>query len=309
MTVSDAVESSRSVHKFTHRMVDRPLLRLGLLLVLALSIETYAAGQQAMMGDGRAPDFETPRPIEVRESLWIEEMTWLEARDAIAAGKDTIIVGTGGIEQNGPYTVSGKHNLIMAATGEAIARKLGNALLAPVVPFVPEGAIDPPDGYMRYPPTISVEETTYRALLRDVVRSFRAHGFRTIILMGDSGGNQQGLEAVANELDARWRDEDTRVIYVPEFYDWEGRAQWLRDRGYSEIPEGIHDELSVQAILMSVDPNTVRLSERRKAGRTSINGIDIASEAEVAALGRALIEHIADQTVAAIKARLGEETR
>src|SRR2546426_10462803 len=94
-----------------------------------------------------APDRDARRPIEALDSVWIEELTWMEVRDALKAGKTTVIIPTGGVEQNGPYLATGKHNYILRATAEAIARKLGNALAAPSVPFVPEGDIDRPTGH------------------------------------------------------------------------------------------------------------------------------------------------------------------
>src|SRR6185437_6183575 len=124
---------------------------------------------------------------------------------------------TGGVEQNGPYLVTGKHNVVLRATTEAIARKLGDALVAPVVPFVPEGDIDPPSLHMRYPGTISVTEETFERLLTDICASLRTHGFRHIVLIGDSDGNQQGMKAVAARLDAQWGRAGTRILYVPEY--------------------------------------------------------------------------------------------
>ena len=52
--------------------------------------------------------------------------------------EDTVFIATGGIEQNGPYLVTGKHNYVLRATTELIARKLGNAMIAPIIAFVPE---------------------------------------------------------------------------------------------------------------------------------------------------------------------------
>ena len=109
----------------------------GLLIVL------LAAGLLSARSDPLSPDPNTPRPIEAVETVFVEEMTWMEVRDALRAGKTTVIVPTGGVEQNGPYLATGKHNYILRATTEAIARKLGNALVAPIIAFVPEGDIDP----------------------------------------------------------------------------------------------------------------------------------------------------------------------
>jgi hypothetical protein len=90
--------------------------------------------------------------------------------------------------------------------------RIGKTLIAPIVRFVPEGDIDPkPTGHMVYPGTISVEPATFEALLTDICRSYKAHGFRDIILVGDSGGNQAGMDNVAKRLNARWAKEGVRV--------------------------------------------------------------------------------------------------
>src|SRR6185436_4615101 len=150
---------------------------------------------------------EAVRPIEAGDSLWTEELTWMEVRDAVRAGKTTVIVGTGGVEQNGPYVAGGKHNFVLQTVLPYIARAIGNTLIAPIVKFVPEGAIEPePRGHMRYPGTVSLEPATFEALLTDICRSYKARGFRDIVLVGDSGGNQSGMEKVANALNRKWAD-------------------------------------------------------------------------------------------------------
>jgi creatinine amidohydrolase len=141
---------------------------------------------------------EAVRPIEAGTSLWTEELTWMEVRDAVRAGNTTILIGTGGVEQNGPYLAGGKHNFVLATVMPEIAKAIGKTLIAPIVKFVPEGAIEPaPRGHMSYPGTISLEAATFEALLTDICRSYKAHGFKDIILIGDSGGNQTGMRNVA----------------------------------------------------------------------------------------------------------------
>ena len=67
-------------------------------------------------------------PAASADTVWIEEMTWMDVRDALKAGKTTVIIPTGGIEPNGPWLVTGKHNYVLnRANCDAIARKLGNA--------------------------------------------------------------------------------------------------------------------------------------------------------------------------------------
>jgi len=132
---------------------------------------------------------DTPNPLTPPDTVWLEEMTWMDVRDAMKAGKTTIIIATGGIEPNGPWLALGKHNYVLKANCEAIARRLENALCAPIVPFVPEGTIEPKSGHMATMGTISMREETFQAMLTDMVHSFKMHGFENIILIGDSGGN------------------------------------------------------------------------------------------------------------------------
>jgi len=96
------------------------------------------------------------------------------------AGNRTVLIPTGGVEQNGPYLVLGKHNIILRATMDAVARKLGDALVAPIVAFVPEGDHEPASGHMRYPGTVSVTQETFEAILTDVATSMKSHGIQAL---------------------------------------------------------------------------------------------------------------------------------
>ena len=111
--------------------------------------EEERARRRAEQAQQLQEELQSPSPIEALNSVWIEELTWMEVRDAIVAGKTTAIISTGGIEQNGPYVATGKHNYILQSACEWIARDLGNALCAPILKFVPEGNIEEPSGHMR----------------------------------------------------------------------------------------------------------------------------------------------------------------
>lgn len=126
------------------------------------------------------------------DSVFLEDLTWMEVRDAIAAGKTTVIIPTGGTEQNGPHMALGKHNYLVKYKAGEIARRLGNALVAPVVAYVPEGDINPPTGHMRFAGTITLPQEVFSKVLEYAARSFKQHGFLDIALVGDSGGNQAG---------------------------------------------------------------------------------------------------------------------
>ena len=249
----------------------------------------------------RLPDRSVETPIEKEETVFVEEMTWMEVRDALKEGKTTVIIPTGGVEQNGPYLITGKHNFVIRFISEAIAKKLGNALVAPVVAFVPEGNINPPSGHMKYPGTISVSEDTYQKLLSDICLSFHTHGFKDIVLIGDSGGNQDGMEAVAEQLNVEWKKQDVRAHYIEEFYSEPDLEAWLEKQGIKQVPEGIHDDFVQTATLIAIDPKLVRAKQRIKADKFRINGIELAPIEKTAELGRRIISLRADATVEAIR--------
>lgn len=270
----------------------------------ALVALALVAGLQATIPDPVNPDPKGARPIDAIDSVFIEDMTWMEVRDAMQSGKDTVIVATGGIEQNGPYLAANKHNVVLRATTNAIARKLGNALVAPIVGFVPEGDIEPPSLHMKYPSTVSLTESTYRALLRDICACYRTHGFKQIVLLGDSGGNQDGMKAIAEELNGQWSDGRCRVHFIPEYYDYTEVKKWLEEQGIVQKDEGLHDDFAITAIMTTVDPDSVRAKQRQAKGKFSINGIPLAPIEKTVAWGRKIIDYRADRTVKAIRQRL-----
>ena len=279
----------------------------------------FGAGVPLALGQNRLPP-DAPRPIEVGDSLWAEELTSMEIRDAIRAGTTTILIGTGGVEQNGPYVVGGKHNYVLQTVLPYIAGAIGKALIAPIVKFVPEGSIEPTtSGHMQYPGTISVESATFEALLTDICRSYRAHGFIDIVLIGDSGGNQSGMERVADTLNRRWSTERARVHYLREYYfEDQWSYDFLKTLGVVQIDKtpppgepqerradwrnGIHDDVYYEAQIAVQDPTLIRMDQRIKAGLFTLHGVELAPIGKTIEIGRRLAEYRAAITARAFEA-------
>ena len=254
---------------------------------------------------------DTPNPLSPPDTVWIEEMTWMDVRDAFKAGKKTVIIPTGGIEPNGPWLALGKHNFVLRTNCDAIARKLGNALCAPIVPFVPEGSLDPKSGHMTTIGTISLEEATFEALLTDIARSYKMHGFENIILIGDSGGNQDGMKAVADKLQAEWHGKPA-VAHIPEYYAYNTVARLLVDLGVTKEggkTDALHDDPGIALNMFMTDPHSIRWEQRVKAGKATIDGVSLADRQKNLELGRKIVDMRATNTVAAIKKALAERSR
>lgn len=262
-----------------------------------MSDEERAARVQRLMA--------APNPLQPSDSVWIEELTYMEVRDRIAAGSTTAIIPTGGIEENGPYLATGKHNVILRAMCPAIAAELGDALCAPIVQFVPEGNISPPSGAMHFPGSFSVRDETYHALLDDIASSLKQHGFKNIILIGDSGGNQRGMAAVAETLNARWAGSDAHAHFIIDFYTtgWEETEKYTEEvLGVKEGEnDGHHDDIWVTAIMMVTDSESVRYRQRMAADMASINSVDISSLEDTIELGQKMVAFRAAHTAEAIR--------
>jgi creatinine amidohydrolase/Fe(II)-dependent formamide hydrolase-like protein len=246
------------------------------------------------------------RVIPPRDSVWLEELSYIDARDAIKGGKTTALVLTGSTEQNGPWMDGGKHWYALKLVGEATARKLGNALIAPIIPFE---AGNPENKYQMWG-SIYLTAETFQAVVRDVANSLAGQGFKHVVLLGDSGGNTNGLKAVAAELGAKWTD--AKIHHVPEFYNWTSRGgvrEFIQAQGVPEKSanaDGIHDEYSLSAVLMAYDPKTIRFDERVKAGKATINGVPLEPKEKTIEMGRKIVEFRATVGAAAIRKAIGQ---
>lgn len=219
-----------------------------------------------------------PVRAQVPDTVFLEELTWTEVRDALRAGRTTILLPTGGTEQNGPHMALGKHNYIIKYTSERIARRLGNALVAPVMAYVPEGEIEPPTGHMAYPGTITLPDEHFMKVVEFAARSFRANGFKDIIFLGDSGPNQKGMQAVAAFLNKEWARTETRVHFIADYYtvgyDLNGGfAVWLQRQGETLEDIGRHAGIADTSQLMAIDPTLIRVDKLAPGGDQKLTGV------------------------------------
>ena len=237
-------------------------------------------------------------------TVFIDDLTWTELRAQIAAGRTTIIVPIGGTEQNGPHMTLGKHNVRVTVLAQKIAQALGNALVAPTLAYVPEGSVNPPSAHMRFPGTITIPDATFEKLLEYAARSFKLHGFRDIVLIGDHGGYRKSLKAVADRLDRECRSTPVRVHALDEYYAaFETLfTQALARRGYRTDEIGTHAGLADTALAMAIDPRLVRADKLRSAQPASrAEGVYGDPRRASAELGQEGIDLIVSTSVAAIR--------
>jgi creatinine amidohydrolase len=242
-------------------------------------------------------------------SVFLEELTWMEVRDAIAGGKTTIVIPTGGTEQNGPHIVLGKHNYLVKYKAGEIARQLGNALVAPVVAYVPEGDVDPPTGHMRYAGTITTPQDVFVKVLEYAARSFKQHGFVDVALVGDSGGNQEGQRLVAAALNKEWAATTVRVHHITAYYPGRG-DDWVVSQGVSAADVGSHAGTHDTSSLMYINPSMLRF-DKMVVGKANDGQGHTGNPARATALfGRRILEmQIQDATAQIRELRVSSRQR
>ncbi|MHB8256593.1 MAG: creatininase family protein [Acidiferrobacterales bacterium] len=245
-----------------------------------------------------------PALAQGRDSVFLQNLTWTELRQDIRAGKTTILIPIGGTEENGPYMALGKHNVRARLLSERIAQRLGNALVAPVLAYVPEGRIHPPTGHMGFPGTITIPVGTFEQTLEYAARSFKHAGFRDIFFLGDHGGYQRYEVTVADRLNRRWAHTPVRAHAMQTYYrvTQTEYVQALRRLGYSNEQIGTHAGVADTSLMLALDPRLVRLRQLRSNPNPGPSeGVYGDPRRSSAALGQLGVDAIIARTVTAIR--------
>ncbi len=244
-------------------------------------------------------------------SVHLEDLTWTEVHAALRRGTTSVIIPTAGTEQNGPFVILGKHNLIAKHTSQKIAKAVGNTLVAPVMAYVPEGDIEPePSGHMEFAGTLSISEDLFEKVLEQTARSLKLHGFKEIYFMGESGGNQKAQEAVAERLNKIWDGEGVKVVSLHRYYSENGQFNYLLGQGFSKSEIGYHAGIRDTSEVLALDPSGVRL-KRRNILKGMDAGLSGAPSKASASIGRKMLQlkiDVAAQQIRDVRKVLNKNT-
>jgi creatinine amidohydrolase len=266
----------------------------------ALQGQTSAPAGAAGRGRGnRPPGIDMaiiPRPIDMHDTVWMEDMTQLEIRDSLKAGKTMALIFAGGMEDNGPYVTVSQHNSIVRAMCDSIARKLGDALCAPIAgmaPGAPERSLNPG--------SVVLSPDTFKGVLADVATSLKVQGFRNLMFMADHGADAGPMKEAVKTLNDKWAGSGAAAYYVPEYYDYSEVEIFEKNvLGVVEKRDGFHDDYYTASISVAIDPNGARMPERIKANKTTINGVDLAG-AKAVSDGKKIMAFREEAAIAAIR--------
>lgn len=241
-------------------------------------------------------------------SVFLEDLTSFELRTLVSNGSTTVLVPIGGTEQNGPHMALGKHNVRVKVLAGQIAQRLGNAIVAPVLAYVPEGAIFPPVAHMRFSGTISISDATFESILESTARSFKQHGFHDIVFLGDHGGYQKSQVHAAEKINKAFaKDGNFRALALTAYYEASQAPyiQTLRTKGYSDAEIGTHAGLADTSMMLAIDKSLVRMDLLAEGAKTGpADGVYGDPRKSSAELGNIAVRVIVDRSVQAIQESL-----
>jgi creatinine amidohydrolase/Fe(II)-dependent formamide hydrolase-like protein len=192
------------------------------------------------------------------KTVMIEELTWPELDQKIRAGYQTVIIPTGGTEQGGAHMALGKHNYVVLYAAKRIASRLSGVLVAPVLPYVPEGDFSSPSGNLRFPGTLGLSQETFAQVLIDTATSLYLSGFKNIVFIGDHGQSQQIQAIVSDKLNEQWQPLGVRVLNLGDYYDSSLEERVLLETKLDKKFWGEHGGIADTSELLAVRRQSVR---------------------------------------------------
>ena len=124
----------------------------------------------------------------------LPEMTWPEAKEALAQAK-LALIPVGSFEQYGP------HGTLETDTGRAYGfGKLLAARMYPQAVLAPPINLGVSYHHMNFPGTITLRPETFMAVIFDVVWSLKQHGIEKFLILNGHGGNIPSLGVVIVKL-------------------------------------------------------------------------------------------------------------
>jgi creatinine amidohydrolase len=255
----------------------------------------------------------------MRDSVLLEELSWPEVDEALGAGMRTMVIVTASMEQHGPHLPMLTDTAIGHAVGERVARRLGNALMAPVI----RPACS--DHHLAFPGSLSLPAEVFIETVIAYVRSLAPHGFDTFVLLSSHGGNFAPLEVAAGRLRAEFAPKGVRIVALaglPALLEMmRVMVETAAAMGAPQDVDAIHADATETSIMMARHPHLVAAGRleagflgrveaeelfRRGFRAVTPNGIFGDPRRASPEIGQAVLERLVEHIVAHVRRMLAE---
>lgn len=184
--------------------------------------------------------------------IWIERMTWSDIKEAMAAGKRRVLLTVGAMEQHGPHMPIGTDTYLGHAMAEGVARKLGDTLIAPVIP------LGYSIGHMPFPGTISLSEDTLSRVIAECCESLAHHGFEEIVILVSHGGNYRAVKQVLASLQEKLAP--VKVLASTDIESWLKHIKRMCEEHDLDLARvGVHAGQGETSRMLAYKPELVKM--------------------------------------------------
>ena len=195
----------------------------------------------------------TPAAAAPSTSVFLEDLTTNELKDKITKGCPVALIFSASTEQTGPHVALGKHIFRARAYGEALAREMGDAVVAPILPFAPVNGLS-----TNLPGSISLSPENFLRVNEDVARSLLTGGIKRVALLNDHGGAAQtALQELAAKLDGEFSPKGAHVFFISDGYQ-KARLEIEAEIRASGKVAGGHGGIWDVSETMAAKPGSVR---------------------------------------------------
>lgn len=214
--------------------------------------------------------------------VWLENLTWPEARARFDAGAVVIVPIGAAAKAHGPHLPLKTDALTARALAEGVIARL-DVVAAPVV------------GFGFYPAFTSfagsqhLSAETFKALVRELVGNLRAHQVKRIALINTGVSTERPLEEVATE------QGDLLVLHM--------RTLGQAAEALIENKDGGHADERETSVMLALDPRAVRMDRLRSEGPFESTGATGDASRATAFKGERLLAARVDDIVTALKKR------
>lgn len=185
------------------------------------------------------------------EQVLLEEMTWRAVREALKAGKDTVLVMVGAMEQHGPHLPIMTDTALGYQLGIRLAKVLGNTVVAPVIRPARS------DHHMKFPGTITVGPDTFKAMVIEFCVSMGQHGFNNMVLVPTHRGNYAAMQEVLRKVQEAL--PTVKVVLIGD-EDWkEAHSKIQTKLKVDPLKAGVHAGLIETALMLACRPELVSM--------------------------------------------------
>jgi creatinine amidohydrolase len=216
------------------------------------------------------------------KGVWLEDLTWFEAKARFDAGAAVVIPIGAASKAHGPHLPLKTDALTARALGQGVIDRL-DVVAAPVVGFGYYPA------FTSFPGSQHLTAETFKALVRELVGNFRAHGVRRIALINTGVSTERPLDELAAE------QADLLVLHM--------RVMGQAAEGLIENRDGGHADERETSVMLALDPRGVRMDKLKLDGPFEATGATGDPTRATSFKGERLLAARVDDLVAALKKR------